>query len=92
MIYPPRYVLTSACYGVVRFQIKARDAKICENGIERPMLVSEKIAGSMLCGMAAPTLSPIYIYWDVCEIEKTLRNIPNKTTKVYDHIFDVICH
>lgn len=92
MIYPPRYVLAAACYGMVRFQIKARHAKIREDRIERPMLVTEKIAGSILCGIAAPTLSPIYIYQDVCEIEKTLRNIPNETTKVYNHMFDVICH
>ena len=41
MIYPPRYVLAAACYGMVRFQIKARHAKIREDRIERPMLVTE---------------------------------------------------
>jgi hypothetical protein len=57
---------------------------------KRPMLITERVGGSVLGALLSPLMIPLFIYKDVCDIEKRSKGlyVDFQCDGLIDAIFD----
>lgn len=76
-----RYIAGTFAYGAFRTAFYTWDKTTCEydekfNKVERPLLHTEILGLSVANGLTSAALFPIFLFQDVCNMERYARGIP----------------
>ena len=71
-IFNNKFLVATTSYGFTRKILQLSNANYDGKDVEYPLLFTEKTAIALSSAIIAPSIFPLYIFWDLCYIETEL--------------------